>query len=149
MFVTLFLTTLSLAPTRSLTGTIAPKMAAGGDETCELTANGTLRCWGKDKEGFLGEVPTGTFIDVDVEDGLGCALRESGTPVCWGRDDYGQQGAIPVESFKDIRTDWSFACGLRADNSLRCWGSTLDDRSVAPAGLAGRRRARRPRPSAR
>lgn len=110
------------------------KMAAGGDETCELTATGALRCWGSDKEGFVAKAPSGTFIDVDVEDGLGCALRESGSPICWGRDDYGQQSGIKVESFKDIKTDWSFACGQRADNSLSCWGSSLDDRSSAPAG---------------
>ncbi len=107
-------------------------LAAGGDHSCEITDTASLRCWGDDKENFLSTVPSGTFIDLDVEAGLGCALRESGSPVCWGRNDYGQTSTMPVESFRDIKTDWSFICGQRADLTLSCWGSDLDGRRDAP-----------------
>ena len=46
-------------------------IAAGGDHTCVIEADGSLKCWGKDRDDFLNEIPSGTFLDVDVEAGLG------------------------------------------------------------------------------
>lgn len=95
-------------------------LAAGANHTCALRADGTVRCWGDDAFGQLGNgsPPTepigGGFRAVAVA-GLTrvtqiaaggdttCAVVASGMVFCWGRNDRGQLGrALPVGSGSHI-----------------------------------------------
>lgn len=97
-------TTTQIRP-RFVTGLPAgPKaVAAGANHSCALFANGTVRCWGRNNFGQLGDGTTAdrnTPVEVSVAgavlanviaitagDEHTCALLANGTMQCWGRRD--------------------------------------------------------------
>ena len=121
---------------------------------CVLLANGTVKCWGGNSNGELGD---GTFADsyapVSVQ-GIGTAVQietsafnsyatlADGTLWSWGQNQDGQLGvgetgpdvAIPVQvdgiqNARDIaagRDMHSFACAALDDGTARCWGATYE-----------------------
>jgi alpha-tubulin suppressor-like RCC1 family protein len=82
----------------------------GGNHTCALHANGTVRCWGQNNFGQLGQghtqnlgdaspvadIPALEFSEPVIQLAAGgfhtCALLQSGSVQCWGRNDVGQLG---------------------------------------------------------
>ena len=94
-----------------LTGVAA--IAAGFWHTCALSTTGSLKCWGMNISGQLGDGTSGTgnfsSVAVDVQ-GLGsgvsaiaeggfssCALMAGGGIKCWGDNSEGQLGAATTE----------------------------------------------------
>jgi cysteine-rich repeat protein len=92
-------------------GAKAIAIAAGGQVTCAIIDNGSLRCWGDNGFGQLGlghtrnigdnETPTAALAQVPLDDtvtsvGAGgdhtCAVLTGGPIRCWGRNDLGQLG---------------------------------------------------------
>lgn len=81
-------------------------LSAGGHFTCGVTTGGEVYCWGKNREGQLGDgsmndssapVPvTGTrgetFTVVDTGFLHACALTDRGRVYCWGENSSGQLG---------------------------------------------------------
>lgn len=86
------------------------QVAAGGNHTCALISDGSVRCWGQNNNGQLGRgnpfpTPEGVLPkDADTVS-LGepatqiaagpshtCALLESGSVRCWGANTWGQLG---------------------------------------------------------
>jgi alpha-tubulin suppressor-like RCC1 family protein len=114
---------------------------------CGVAKDGTLWCWGWNRNGQLGNGEIGPPRDHPLQVGTAsdwasvtvgwyhaCATRLDGTAWCWGTSDDGQLGngtfitsATPVQVGTD--SDWStihsggrHTCGRRADGSLWCWG---------------------------
>ncbi len=89
-----------------VSGLVSPTaIAAGGNFTCALQADGTVMCWGNNTYGQLGTLEPGINITTPVSvanltnataivAGLAhaCALA-NGNVYCWGRNDYGEIGA--------------------------------------------------------
>jgi alpha-tubulin suppressor-like RCC1 family protein len=81
-------------------------IAAGETDTCALLSDGTVRCWGWNVDGELGDGtqrPSSTPVVVSGLSGAtaiamggytACALVSSGDVVCWGFDDSGQLGSL-------------------------------------------------------
>ena len=93
-------------------------ISAGGDHTCALMGTATVKCWGRDSEGELGDSAPSlsteqqrisrTPLDVRNEDGTllagvaavsagaefghTCALLLTGTAKCWGSNAWGELG---------------------------------------------------------
>lgn len=80
-------------------------LAAGRAHTCALMSHGTVRCWGDNSDGQLGdstttarELPTSVLalpepaVALTAGDDHTCAAGASGEVYCWGDNLYGQLG---------------------------------------------------------
>ena len=86
--------------------TNAVALGGGYNHACALLADGTMRCWGHNIFGQLGDpasVPTGSAVPVTVSGINGaraittgafhtCAVLQDGTLRCWGHNGQGQLG---------------------------------------------------------
>jgi alpha-tubulin suppressor-like RCC1 family protein len=96
----------ALAPVKVPNLSGATAIAAGQTDTCALLSDGTVRCWGWNVDGELGDgtqTPSSTPVVVSglsgataiaMGDYTACALVASGDVVCWGFDDSGQLGSL-------------------------------------------------------
>jgi alpha-tubulin suppressor-like RCC1 family protein len=130
------------APPRTVTA-----IAAGGQHTCALLSDGTVRCWGMNHLAQLGDgTKTASSIPVPV---VGvttataiaagqthtCALLADRTIRCWGSNYYGQLGdgtttnwlaprqVVGITTATAITAGRGHTCAVLVDRSLRCWGS--------------------------
>ena len=122
------------------------ELAAGGAHACAVLADGSVRCWGDNRYGVLGDgtaevrsTPvTVNGLDDVVQVSVGsmdtCALRRDGTVRCWGANQHGECGdgsrtprPTPVEvgglrDVVEISLGLSTSCALLRDGTVRCWG---------------------------
>lgn len=141
-------------------------LAAGLEHVCGIEPAGTVKCWGRDDYGQLGDGSTGGSSPrpvrvaglrdvVDLALGLShsCALRSDGQVFCWGYGSSGQLGygelptgtvvpipGEPVSGLDDvvqITAGQNHVCALRAMGDVECWGSGLTSPSAVPAPLEG------------
>lgn len=136
------------APRGPLLGSVVVKeLAAGGDHTCALIEDGTVRCWGKNDAGQLGD---GTTHDsatpvsipelhgvIQVAAGLRhtCALLHVGTVACWGANERHQLSIGTTENSsrprvvvglvqgKEIAAAGDGTCARLEGGYVRCWGA--------------------------
>jgi alpha-tubulin suppressor-like RCC1 family protein len=113
----------NLEPVNLGTGMKALKVVAGSTNTCALLHDGTVKCWGENASGVLGQdnttdagcgvIGTCTLMAdlpaistfgatgmkaIDLELGLGntaCVILSNGTLTCWGSNSTGQLGLSP------------------------------------------------------
>jgi len=137
-------------------------IAAGGDTTCAISDDSSVRCWGRGREGQLG---TGAFEDRDVPEPLAgisahdvcvgathaCVALRDETVVCFGGNDDGELGdettrpsASPKQVF-GVNIAQQLACGAHhtcakmGDSTVHCWGkndvhqSSLKDAPIVAA----------------
>jgi alpha-tubulin suppressor-like RCC1 family protein len=120
-------------------------VSAGGWHTCALLANGTVRCWGQNTYGALGDgtmisstlpvAVTGVTTAVAVEAGIfhTCARLADSSVQCWGRNEDGQLGngtrtntstptTVPGIAPASIAPGAEHSCAVFQDGTLRCWG---------------------------
>ena len=104
----------------SACGFKAEKIAASGDRTCALEADGTAVCWGKRFEGT--PVVDDAFVDVVVGAHHACGLRDDGTVRCWGSNSFNQL-VPPPGPFVQIAAGYAHNCGIKNNGTVSCWGS--------------------------
>ncbi|MGB1846376.1 MAG: RCC1 domain-containing protein, partial [Candidatus Poseidoniaceae archaeon] len=109
----------------------AVAVSAGYFNTCAILDNGSLKCWGADGSGQLGDghpalsngvsEPPSTPIDlgtgrtaVAVSSGYyhTCAILDNGDLKCWGDNDYGQLGKGSFDLNSDTLAPLSTAIDL-------------------------------------
>jgi alpha-tubulin suppressor-like RCC1 family protein len=107
---------LSPTATNSLgTGRTAVDITAGGDHTCAVLDDGSVKCWGGNAFGQLGDGTTSSRTSptqtlslgrpaVAVEAGMyfTCALLDNGSVSCWGKNSNGQLGRGYTNSTTDL-----------------------------------------------
>lgn len=85
---------------------LADTVDVGGTHTCAIVQDGSVKCWGSNLFGQLGDgkfnsaanfTPVTVKLDAPVMSiatgaGHSCALTTQGTVACWGRNDNGQLG---------------------------------------------------------
>ena len=121
------------------------ELAVGAGHNCAVQA-GSVRCWGDNTSGQLGDGTTlphatpkpvgglasATAVSLGVNHS--CALLGDGTVRCWGANDSGQLGdgtlqphAIPSEvsglsGVAQISAGEYHTCALLTNGTVRCWG---------------------------
>lgn len=171
-------------------GRKALQVAAGDDHSCALLDDGSVKCWGENRRGQLGQGHNDSIGDspnemgdaipaIDLGTGLkatqisaggdhSCALLDDGSVKCWGVDivsgDFGRRTSLgngpdemgdnlPVVSLEEgrsvsqISSGDLYACGLLDDGTISCWGNPdviseltrLDDGSSFVQVSAGRK----------
>lgn len=124
-------------------------LSGGAYHTCAVLNNGSLKCWGDNYSGQLGDgSKTVRYAPVDVVDlssGVSsvtagyshtCAVLTNGAAKCWGNNSSGELG----DSTTDLRTTpssvvtlnrnviqitagGSHTCALLNSGVVKCWGS--------------------------
>lgn len=128
-------------------------LAAGHSHTCAVASNGSLRCWGWNGWGQLGDggtadqhvavlvaLPGLTVTAVAAGYGHSCALLNTGGLRCWGMNNSGQlgdgsnsQSSTPVTVSgmsglvaNAIAAGSMHGCAAFADGRVRCWGANTE-----------------------
>lgn len=96
---------IALSAVGGMSGIHTTKIFAGSGFSCTLQSNGTVKCWGYDSNGALGDGVGTTMtylpvevtglsdvIDMSVMNQTACALLSTGSVKCWGKNDVGQLG---------------------------------------------------------
>ena len=101
--------------------TTVRKVGVGSDHACAILDDGTVRCWGQNSSGQLG--------NGDAQ------LTSSTTPVT----------VVGVSGATALALGDSHACALMSNGQVRCWGANLDGQagnaSTFAYVLTGKRRS--------
>jgi alpha-tubulin suppressor-like RCC1 family protein len=131
----------------------ATAIAAGGratlsdiPHTCAVLANGTVRCWGENSLGQLGNGTTTSSTTPVQVSGVGdavaiatggahsCVILSNGRAYCWGYNAWGQLGddsnvhsstPVGVKGISNgvaITAGAHHTCALLSDGTIECWG---------------------------
>ncbi len=133
-------------------------IAASGNNSCAVDAEGTVRCWGE--LAAAGSEPLsrgwsplevdlpGPAAQVSVGAAHACAALRDGTVQCWGDNSSGQLGDGTVTSRSEpaevtglsdvtqVVSNAGGSCALLADHSVQCWGHRVQDVDVVTAPIA-------------
>lgn len=123
-------------------------LALGGSHTCAITDVGSVKCWGANNKGQLGDNTVVTKLTPTLVSGLSsgvvsitagdshtCAVTSSGAAWCWGANDYGQLGdgstlmrATPVSvtslgsGVASVTAGNLHTCAITTAGEAKCWG---------------------------
>jgi alpha-tubulin suppressor-like RCC1 family protein len=142
-------------------GRTAQSLVVGYNSTCALLDDGTVKCWGQNTYGQLGQddvVNRGDTVGSMIllnSINLGskakalyggghsvCAVLENDTVKCWGANSYGQLGQNDVlhrgdvngsmaslspinlgaQTIKKMSVGYYHTCAIFDDDNLKCWG---------------------------
>lgn len=127
-------------------------IAAGDEHTCALTTSGSVKCWGNNYSGQIGNGSTYTHLQPSLVSGLSsgivaiaagqdhsCALTNYGGVKCWGSNANRKLGdgtstnrPTPVDvvgvsnGIIKIATGSYHTCALDSAGGVKCWGSNND-----------------------
>lgn len=123
------------------------QLAMGMEHVCARFANGTVRCWGSNRYGQLGNGSTidqpnpveVTGLEEVVEIASGgnhmCARTRSGDVYCWGFNQSAQVGmgetsesvttprrVSGLSGAAELALGWVHSCARLTDGRVQCWG---------------------------
>ncbi len=128
------------------------QIAVGGSHTCAITTSQTVKCWGYNVYGQLGDGTTTNrstpvlvngitgALEITAGTSHSCARLANGTVKCWGRNNYGQLGdgtltnvSTPVlvtglgtDTPVEISGGQYHTCARLASGAMKCWGANAN-----------------------
>ncbi len=130
----------------------AKQVAVGYNHACAITSTGSVKCWGDNSRGQMGDGTTTFRAQATAVIGLSakvtqlaltyqssCALLETGAVQCWGGNSQGElgvgqtakitQSSTPQNTvllnsitLKRLVSGRQHLCGITNSDSLVCWG---------------------------
>ena len=122
-------------------------IGAGVTHSCAVLMSGSVKCWGRNYDGQLGDGTTldsplpsavvgllSSAMSISLGQDHTCALMDDGTVACWGRGGSGQLGDgtgstsyVPVVAqglvgMAAISAGYDHTCALSGTGNLKCWG---------------------------
>lgn len=121
-------------------------IATGLEHACVVLADSSVKCWGANSYGQLGDGSTtlrnnpvsvtalSNVAMVAAGAAHSCALITDGTIKCWGRNHKGQLGngnstdsvspvvVSGITNAVSVQLGSSHSCALLFDNNVKCWG---------------------------
>ncbi|MFO0737093.1 MAG: hypothetical protein U0270_14490 [Labilithrix sp.] len=129
-------------------------MDCGDFSTCAVGGDGIVRCWGRNKDGELGQpeatkqsgqrasVPgLGKVTKIALASQLSCAILENKHVKCWGSGklgakiiDNGQPTEVDgVDDAEEIEASGAIVCA-RGAKGIKCWGEDEKSIGTPPSG---------------
>ncbi len=127
------------------------QIAAADDHTCALLVDGTVKCWGLNNKGQLGDGTTSNsstpvavagltgVAQIALGDAYTCALLNSGNVECWGFNNFGELGNGSTTDSKSpvfvsgigpgvraIAAGDATMCAILISTQVDCWGFNGD-----------------------
>lgn len=134
------------APVAARAGLRFQSVAAGDENSCAVSTDGSAWCWGDNRNANVGDRTHVTrlaparvagrvpFRSVSFHD-RPCALGESGETYCWGGYTVTAPVAVPRRSRSEHGAFGARSCDLTADSTVVCWN--WDDSSASVRPLPG------------
>jgi hypothetical protein len=136
---------------------VTRSVAVGSSHSCAVMSDKTVKCWGANGSGQLGDGTTtnrdfpedvngvSNALSVAVGFNYSCALLEGGTVMCWGSAVYTGTGeptsiAQPqiVSNLSDVTQIsagiWQ-TCALSTSGEVFCWGARPDVDATTPSSF--------------
>jgi alpha-tubulin suppressor-like RCC1 family protein len=140
----------SVVPVRTQNISTAKRLIAGGSTSCAILTDDTLRCWGYNLEGEVGNntmtdalapiepMNIGAVRSVSTRDVTTCGVRADGAVMCWGGNTLGQAGigvaggnvlvptpvktaTVDLTGADEVGQGIEHGCA-RTGTSVWCWG---------------------------
>jgi alpha-tubulin suppressor-like RCC1 family protein len=131
-------------------GSKATRISSGSGHTCATIENGSLYCWGHNKNSRLGigtsggvrTIPTfvsanQSIVKISASAEHTCVLSENGSISCWGRNNYGQLGLGHTgERNTPNQLDWNSApfSSIYGPAPIETWGDEQPLRGRVTSG---------------
>lgn len=141
----------------------APQVRVGTGAACAITDSATVKCWGSNAHGVLGNGSFGGWalvpvdvvgltgvVDLAVGDSNACAALTDGSVKCWGDNTFGSLGKAPGDLARSATPvtvagisgaskvtigGLGSACAIVTGGVVRCWGYNLG--AALGVGAAG------------